>query len=203
MSEPAIAEMCMGREGAFSGGNPAMFRVIDGGADRSKPILSKPVPPRRDTMGCRFPRNESARTSGDPISNAPLEAAVFNAPVAAKTEPVVFRKPPTPQKRYVCLQKWEGAVLEVQDEFFRARLFDLSNPGVEEEAEFDLEEISPEDRPFIESGAIFYWSIGYQDSRSGRLRTSDIRFRRLPAWTQEDIDAAARAADETSELIGW
>ncbi len=85
-----------------------------------------------------------------------------------------------------------------------ARLQDLTEKGPEEEAEFPIEEVSDEDRKFIKSGAIFYWNIGYLDSRTGqRRRVSIIRFRRLPAWRKEEISASQIEALKIRETIGW
>lgn len=108
------------------------------------------------------------------------------------------------QSVFISLQKWEGVVLEVMTGSFLVRLVDLTRTGPDEEAELPLDEISEEDRPLVRPGAIFYWHIGYHTSYSGqRTRTSIIRFRRLPAWTREEIDAARREAEHLGESIGW
>jgi hypothetical protein len=116
--------------------------------------------------------------------------------ISLKTEPR--------QSAFVSLQKWEGVVLEVLSDSFLTRLVDLTRTGPDEEAEFPLDEVSEEDRPLIRPGAIFYWNIGYHNSYSGqRTRTSIIRFRRLPAWTREEIEAAKREAERLGKSIGW
>ncbi len=108
------------------------------------------------------------------------------------------------QNIFISLQKWEGIVMDVMDDAFLARLIDLTQKGTDEEAEFSFDEISEEDKPLIRSGAIFYWNIGYHTSYSGqRTRTSLIRFRRLPAWTQREIDAAKREAERLGKALGW
>ncbi len=111
---------------------------------------------------------------------------------------------PRPQDRFVSLQKWEGAVLGVEHNSFFAKLVDLTQGSPEEEAEFCLDDVSEEDRPLLKPGAIFYWNIGYHDSRTGqRRKVSEIRFRRLPAWTAREIEAARREATRLGDLIGW
>lgn len=108
------------------------------------------------------------------------------------------------QSIFISLQKWEGIVMEVKDDAFLARLIDLTNKGVDEEAEFPIDEISEEDKLLVRPGAIFYWNIGYHTSSSGqRTRTSIIRLRRLPAWTQREIDAAKREAERIRKALGW
>jgi hypothetical protein len=117
---------------------------------------------------------------------------------------IIFLKTKPRQSVFTSLQKWEGVVLEVWEDAFLARLVDLTRPGPDEEAEFPLDEISEEDRPLVRPGAIFYWNIGYHDSSSGqRTRASIIRFRRLPAWRREEIEAARLEAERIRESIGW
>ena len=109
-----------------------------------------------------------------------------------------------PQDRFVSLHKWEGIVLAVQRDSFLARLIDLTQGSPEEEGEFSLNDVSGEDMPLLKPGAIFYWNIGYHDSRTGqRRKVSEIRFRRLPAWTAREIEAARREASRLRDVIGW
>lgn len=123
-----------------------------------------------------------------------------------KHSAVIFpKKPVLAQDRFVSLQKWEGTVLEIEKNSFIARVTDLSpDSSVEEEAEFPLEEIAESDRPLLEKGAIFYWSIGYLDTLTGqRLRTSALRFRRLPAWTAKELEAARTYTESQRKLLEW
>lgn len=101
-------------------------------------------------------------------------------------------------------ERWEGVVLGVENDVFRARLVDLDRRTPDEEAEVHLSEVSDEDRALVEPGAIFYWSIGYYIDRAGqRMRRSLVRFRRLPAWTRGELDNARREAEETGSILGW
>lgn len=119
--------------------------------------------------------------------------------------PVVFlKRVPSIQDRFFLLQKWEGAILQVLEDSFLARLVDLTSGGPDEEAEFPLEEISEADRSLVEPGAIFYWSIGYIDSiRGQRTRASVIRFRRLPIWKPEELEKAKHRAQSIRDLLNW
>jgi len=102
------------------------------------------------------------------------------------------------------LQKWEGVVLEVNEDTFRAELFDLTNKGYREEAEIFIEEISPDDRVFLTAGNKFYWHIGYYDRVSGeRTRESFIRFVRLPKWSKLEIKLANLEADKLQKELNW
>ncbi|MBF0549269.1 MAG: hypothetical protein HQK60_01920 [Deltaproteobacteria bacterium] len=121
-------------------------------------------------------------------------------------ESSVVQPPPSPSRQdtFISLQKWEGTVSYIGEESFMACLFDLTAPGPDEEAEIPIKEISLDDRELLKPGAVFYWSIGYQDSKKGqRTRASKIRFRRLPAWRIEEIKGAEDDARKIGDLIGW
>jgi len=118
----------------------------------------------------------------------------------------VFRLPRTSTRRSVSLstERWEGTVLDVGEDAFRARLVDLDQSTADEEAEIFLSEVSDEDLPLLKRGALFYWSIGYHTDRRGqRTKSSLIRFRRLPTWTKADLKEAERAAEMTSSVLRW
>jgi len=122
-----------------------------------------------------------------------LAASVFRV---EKSSPI--------QDRFLLLQKWEGTVIEVCRDSFIARLVDLTERGADEEAEFDVDEVSVADRPLIEAGSVFYWSIGYTDTAGGqRKRMSTIRFRRLPMWTSKELEEAKNKAAKTRALLDW
>ncbi len=109
-----------------------------------------------------------------------------------KKAPIAF----VPKRRYhprtfTSLQKWEGYVVEVHEDLFIARITDLDGMHEDEEIEVMFSEISEDDRERIAPGAIFYWHIGYEAERGTVKRSSIIRFRRMPRWTQSDIRKAA------------
>jgi len=105
------------------------------------------------------------------------------------------------QKKIIVLQKWEGIVQELLSNSFIARLTDKDN-DTEEEAEILLDEIDPNDTELLEPGAIFYWSIGYDDEAS-RKRFSMIKFRRLPTWNKEELEFIKRNSTNVRNAIGW
>jgi hypothetical protein len=93
-------------------------------------------------------------------------------------------------------------VVEVSSGSFTARLTDETREGPEEEAEFEWADVSAEDRKLVEPGAIFYWTIGFYSMADGQvLRSSLLRFRRLPAWTNSELKRAQlNAATLMNEL---
>jgi hypothetical protein len=156
---------------------------VDPGLHLSKVIPFDPNPLRLDVTA--------------PYRNSPPKEEPPTSVVFLKREPIL-------QNRFVPLQKWEGIVLQVLEDSFFARLVDLSNGGMDEEAEFPIEEVSDADRSFIMSGAVFYWNVGYIDSVSGqRTRASVIRFRRLPVWRPEELERAKIKARHLSDLLDW
>lgn len=107
--------------------------------------------------------------------------------------------------RFTLLRNWEGYVLDVTDDSFLARLVDISgNNEGDEEAEIFLSEVVEDDRPLVEEGAVFYWSLGYRDEPNGmRIRVSGVRFRRLPSDTDLELLRARARAEETVERLDW
>lgn len=107
------------------------------------------------------------------------------------------------QDSAISLQKWEGVVIEVKKESFIAELRDLITENIEE-TELPIEDISDEDRPLIESGAIFYWAIGYCKTYAGQVKKESlIRFRRLPTWNKAELTRAKKEAKEYwGDIVG-
>ena len=106
--------------------------------------------------------------------------------------------------RFKVLQKWEGTILDVWEDGCRARIRDLTSPGSIEEITFSLEEIPEPDLQLVKPGAIFYWSIGYEDHLDGqRNKVSSVRFRRISSWTEKELTAARREAESLKERLGW
>ena len=114
--------------------------------------------------------------------------------------------PRRPQRTFIGLQHWEGAIvaLNAAEEEFSAVLRDLTDPSrPEEQADFPFAQVPPADVAFIVVGAIFYWSIGYEDNQTGGRRTvSIIRFRRLPKWTYGDMRRIELATRRLRGIFG-
>jgi len=127
-----------------------------------------------------------------------LEAAML----LPKQRPLVRREAVS----FFPLQEWEGSVIDINDDFFTARLVDLTakSKTASEEADFPIEDLSEGDLKLLKPGAVFRWIIGYQRSRGGtKKRTSQIVFRYLPQWTRSDRSEAAQQALKFSESISW
>jgi hypothetical protein len=115
--------------------------------------------------------------------------------------PVVRTPPPTSlEYAFDVRQQWEGVVTNVEGDEFTVVLRDVRNSAAPEyEAVLPMEEVSPDDLPLLVPGGVLYWTIGYEQTRTGqRKRVSTIRLRRLPAWSRRDmarVEQRARALD--------
>lgn len=137
-------------------------------------------------------------TSNWPINGTTAELCMQFAQYLLRGLP----KLPTPHVFFRAMQKWEGHVTDVRDDSFIAILSPILGEGPDQEAEILIEDVSLDDRPLIEPGAVFYWSIGYQDQPQ-RTRVSLLRFRRLPIWNQRDLDTAKRKASILKAVLEW
>ena len=117
------------------------------------------------------------------------------------TLPVAVKAPS--RDYFISLQEWEGAVVQISTDSFLARLVDLTQQNPDEEADFLLDDVSDEDRKLVAPGAVFYWCIGYRVRKGQRSRTSEIRFRRLPAWTEREVEESKHKAAELQRAIIW
>ena len=108
-----------------------------------------------------------------------------------------------PDQRYILLKKYEGFVTARGEDSFTARLFENSSDYPVIEAEFDLEELSENDRKLAIEGAPLVWTIGYGYDGSTRKRESLIYLRRLSAWSEKDLMEGRKAAEDLTRAIQW
>lgn len=102
------------------------------------------------------------------------------------------------------LQEWEGYVIEIGPQEFRAHLIDLTAglPHEQEEATIPLAEVSDRDAKRMVVGSIFRWVIGYERSPAGtKRRVSQIVFRDLPAVTEKDLQEGRSWAQDLMQAF--
>lgn len=164
-----------------------------------------PVPIEAASAGRAAPAREVARfgVTLPPVQQELFPTAMLQiapAPTLAAAAAVERRRTP----RQMISHHWECTVVHVDTDAFTATLRSLRDPNdSEKEAEIPLEAVTPDDLELLQPGAIFYWTIGYDISPSGtRRRASEVRFRRLPAWTKKDVERIRSRAAELFVLFG-
>ncbi len=159
----------------------------------ARDLLDEPNRTVEDTQTASGNKADSSHEANSTGSN--LDAFSVSQYVPSRS----FEEYPLLARGFKVLQKWEGYVLEVGEDTFTARLFTLLGEGAERGselvAEIYINAVPKEDRKLIEEGAVFYWSIGISSRGGTDRKSSIIRFRRLPAWSEREIaDAYAEAA---------
>lgn len=140
------------------------------------------------------PRTHSSGPEATCLSSTGGNLEMSTAPIMRPPVPERILVPRTIQSKIAFrqLQRWDGIVQSVNAETLTAVIRDKTNPqNPNEQVEISLDEISPDDQPLVTPGAVFYWSIGYAEGPGKpRERVSRIRFRRLPAWSQNELATA-------------
>jgi len=140
-----------------------------------------------------------------PIPDVPVGSpASETQPLPGDDGPIVYLRPERVQRFFIPEVSWEGVVLEVLDDSFTARLFDLENQPKYEEAEILNIAVSDQsDLDLIVPGAIFFWSIGRRIEGRRSEQVSLIQFRRLPVWSKREIQQSKNEAAEVMKELGW
>lgn len=87
------------------------------------------------------------------------------------------------------LQQWEGVVLELLTDSLRADLSDLTNPSRPREiVEIPTADFPDADLPSLIPGCVFYWIMGYIIEAGQKSRVSELRVRRNPRWSHNEIE---------------
>ena len=131
------------------------------------------------------------------VENIPMPTGKSYAPSAAFIEHSINTS--TSQSshqdlnvRFIAIQEWEGYVTSVYFDKFTAVLNDLTSLDYTpaETMDFPLDDLMQDSLHLVKPGALFRWSIGYQIRNGSKSRISRVIFRRLPAWTKQDLQAA-------------
>lgn len=101
--------------------------------------------------------------------------------------------------------EWHGQVSKIYENFFVAELhgiFGESVSGTLEEAQIPIDEVDPNDRDLLREGAFFRLCIGYEIStRGNRRKFTEVIFRRMPAYRQEELEMARQQASALARAI--
>jgi hypothetical protein len=102
----------------------------------------------------------------------------------------------------VIKDRWEGVVEQVAKDHFVARLISLTEDAPPIVAEFDREILNPDDEELVVVGSRFYVNTGFVPTGSNRRRkVSAVRFRRLPPWRAEELQAAMARARKRLDAL--
>ncbi len=170
------------------------------GADTIRPNLIRRMAAR--ATGMRKLEEEALITEspllaeGESSAHRPKKGILFDLPKFAD-------KPKAPKMTFVALQEWEGYVVVVEKDVFTARLVDITAGGdlEMEEADIPVSDVYETDRDLLKPGGIFRWSIGYIRRSGTKVRASQIVFRQLPQWRDQDLDEARKQAEELAAAI--
>jgi hypothetical protein len=99
------------------------------------------------------------------------------------------------------LDKWEGKVLEVEEDIFTAELYPIDREGIAITADFELALLGS-DAASIVPGDVFYLSVRTVKEYGKRpTRTESLRLRRLGRITPEEVRDAYAKADILLEQL--
>ena len=104
------------------------------------------------------------------------------------------------------ISEWEGYIENIDENVFLVRMVNIRSKSQlpEDEATFQLNELSDYQRQHIEVGAIVRWVIGMERLPSDqRRRVSELHFRRLPAHSNREYQTALTQAREMIDGITW
>jgi hypothetical protein len=131
-------------------------------------------------------------------SNDDLKPIDFNVPYS----PVINYN--QDKSYFLISQKWIGNVIEINNNSFIAKLIDKTNNGTYEIGEFEIKEVSEDDKSLLKIGSTFYFSVGFRNDKNGQKSKSNVlRFQRLANWTEDEMFNAIDSANQLNESIKW
>ena len=109
--------------------------------------------------------------------------------------------PPRPiaLEPFCALKNWEGVVTAVENSVFFAsmRLTSSDSKVADAEFEIDMDNVPEGDRDLVRDGAVFYLTVGIRHPLGEKSqKTTRIVFRRMPRWSDRDIERAESAATD-------
>lgn len=175
------------------------------------------------TMSVTTDRSPSGVRAFDFQPNSMLAGIAFGEAVSTEfIDEIGYRKPSTTSKakkvttpniRFLVdrsadidaavIQLWEGRVLDVdrQHDLMTVLLTAKNSQIPEHTAEIELQWVSEQDRDMVVSGAVFYLTL-YKQTRHGSITNSqELRFRRRPSWTRQQIQKIYAEADSLLEKM--
>jgi len=101
--------------------------------------------------------------------------------------------------------QWIGRVIEVNGDFFTARIDPIRQRSTSKIAIFNINNVIVLNEEQMEAGATFYWTVGlFRNNHGSFERRSEIRFRLPLIPNKQAVDELALIkAKELFDGIGW
>lgn len=149
-------------------------------------------------------------TARDVVEYLELGATAVQAATAAAFDPDLAEAACTLHKASVLrasvetTEVWEGFVTEVDDggEKFWARVTPPGDAAGEMDAEFEFDEVHPDQLRDIREGALLRWTTGVVQQGGRKVRQSSVRFERLEPPSEDAILAGKKLAQQVLEVFG-
>lgn len=95
------------------------------------------------------------------------------------------------------MQIWEGKVLEVDRDKGEMQVFlnATMHQVLPHTGKIELQWVSEQDMELVCPGAIFYLTLFKRIKRGGNENAQELRFRRLPSWTKQQLAQVEREAN--------
>lgn len=137
-------------------------------------------------------KNSGASTRSSLLNQAFSQLKKERLDLLNKAVSRVTAEPTIQPSRITGMEKWDGRILEVDEEFFSAELTPFEG-GEQVIADFPRDLLPDDD---INAGDVIYVTARTVAFRGGPSRTSSVRLRRLGTWTESEIAENSRLAKE-------
>lgn len=98
------------------------------------------------------------------------------------------------------MKKWEGRVLEVENDLLTAELSPLDHEGPSLQADFELNLLAPDDTQ-VQVGDTIYLTVRTIQEKGYRSVTSTLRLRRVGKWSELELAQARSRAKRRQEAF--
>ena len=147
-----------------------------------------------------FTINQHVRSAVIPDTTEIKRIVISKSELSETTqERIVFREV---DDKFV---QWIGRVLEVNGDFFTARIDPIRQRSTSKIARFNIKNAIVLNEEQMEEGATFYWTVGlFRNSHGSYVKRSEIRFRFPIIPNKQAVDELALIkAQELFDGIGW
>lgn len=161
----------------------------------------------RERQGLRFEilAMGGVTTAEDVSTYMGLGASAVQTATAAVSDPGLAADAFAHYRRSVqATEEWDGLVLDVDRDrgTFWARLVRTDAEAPDEEAQFELSELRPDERRQIQPEAVFIWRVGLIAEGGELVRRSTVRLKEVRSLTEDDHRNGRELADWVADTSG-